>query len=100
MSTTPAPRGMNRGANLDWTFGWRDPPPKGPWLQMGETITARTVTVEPPLVLESHSEADGLVTVWVSLPSDATVGAIGAINCAIVTSAGREDSRRREIVVT
>lgn len=100
MSTTPAPRGMNRGATLDWSFGWADPPPKGPWLETGETIASYTVTVEGPLTKNSDSQADGLVTAWVTCAADASVGAVGAITCAIVTSAGRADSRRREIVVT
>lgn len=96
--STPSPREMSPGAELDWSFGWSDPPPKGPWLASGETIASRTITVESPLEFISDSEADGTVTVWVRMPASAAIGSVGAITCAIVTSLGREDSRRREII--
>jgi hypothetical protein len=88
-----------RGDRLDWTFGWDDPAPDGPWLQDGETITSYTVTVDAPLVLEDDSESAGTVTAWVSCPDDATVGTVAGIKCAIVTSAGRETSRTRELTI-
>lgn len=93
-------REMTPGAELDYLFGWADPTPKGPWLQSGETITAHTVTVEGALELMTSSDASGAVTVWVRMPAATALGATGAINCAITTSANRKDSRRIDIVAT
>lgn len=90
-------RTMNPGAELDFVFDWNAAAPIGPWLATGETISSYTATCDSPLVKLSDSESSSDVTVWVRMPSDAQIGAVGYINCAIVTSAGRKDSRRIEV---
>lgn len=82
-------------AVLDYTFDWK-PLTHGvsgatsDWLATGETISSYTVTVETGLTKDSDSQADGIVTVWLS---GGTVGTTYRVECEITTSAGRKDER-------
>jgi hypothetical protein len=69
-------------AVLDYTFDWSD------WLATGETISSYTVTVPAGITKDSDSQADGVVTYWLS---GGTAGTAYRVECKIVTSAGRTD---------
>lgn len=71
-------------AVLDYVFDWSD------WLDTGETISSYTVTVPTGIVKDSDSQAAGKVTIWLSSGTDGTEY---AVECKIVTSAGRTDER-------
>ena len=70
---------------LDFAFDWATS-----WLDAGETITDVTITADPGITVDSHSEASGVVTVWLS---GGTAGTNYSVACQIVTSAGRTDER-------
>lgn len=96
MSTDTKP--ITQGARLDFRFRWR--PTSRPWLEAGETITSRTVTVEGPITKDSDSiEAGEDVLVWVVASATAPAGTRALIRCRVVTSLGREDTRTRELVI-
>lgn len=89
---------ITQNAKLDYRFRWR--PSLRPWLEVGETITSRTVTVEGPITKVSDSiEAGEDVLVWVQASATAPANSRALIRCRIVTSLGREDTRTRELVV-
>lgn len=77
-------------AILDYVFDW------SPYLEAGETITDKTVTVDAGLTLDSHSVDDSSVTVWLS---GGTVRTTYKVACLITTSAGRTDERTMTIKV-
>ena len=77
-------------AVLDFAFDWSS------WLAESETINTYTVTVMSGLTLDSDSQADGVVTVWLS---GGTAGNWYSVACRIVTSAGRTDERTMRIRV-
>jgi len=75
-------------AVLDYVFDWSS------WLDTGETISSYTMTV-PTGITEgtgsyATSQASGRVTVWLS---SGVAGTEYAVECKIVTSAGRTDER-------
>lgn len=82
-------------AVLDYAFDWK-PLTHGvsgatsDWLATGETISSYTVTAETGLTKDSDSQADGVVTVWLS---GGTAGINYKVACLIATSAGRTDER-------
>lgn len=78
-------------AVLDYQFDW------SPWLAAGETITSKTVTVDDGLTLDSSSDDDTIVTVWLSGGTDR---AVYKVACLITTSAGRTDERTMSIRVS
>jgi len=71
-------------AVLDYAFDWSS------WLATGETITSYTITEDTGITVDSDSNTDDTVTVWLS-------GGIANVRykivCHIVTSAGRENDR-------
>ena len=73
-------------AVLDYKFDWSS------WLDSGETIASRTVTVDTGLTKDSDAVTDTStsVTVWLSGGTD---GVSYSVNCQIVTSANRIDER-------
>ena len=73
-------------AVLDYKFDWSS------WLDSGETIASRTVTVDTGLTKDSDAVTDTStsVTVWLSGGTD---GVSYSVNCQIVTSANRTDER-------
>jgi hypothetical protein len=77
-------------AVLDCQYDWSS------WLAAGETIASHTVTATDGMTVDSSSESEGQVTVWLS-------GGVGgsdyAATCHIATSAGREDNRSITIQV-
>lgn len=77
-------------AVLDFGFDWSD------WLETGETISDYTITAETGITVDSDSEADGIVTVWLS---GGTAGGNYPVACKIVTSASRTDERTMVIRV-
>lgn len=81
-------------AVLDYTFDWNDA--TDPWLATGETISSYTVTVPTGITKDSDSQADGVVTYWLS---GGTAGTNYRVECKIVTSAGRTDERSMWIKV-
>ena len=78
-------------AILDWAFDWTD------WLATGETITDHTITADTGITVDSWTEDDGKVTVWLS---GGTAGINYKVACKITTSAGRTDERTIWIKVT
>ena len=78
-------------AILDWAFDWTD------WLAAAETITDHTITADTGITVDSSTEDDGKVTVWLS---GGTAGINYKVACLITTSAGRTDERTIWIKVT
>ena len=85
-------------AVLDYAFDWKyatsaaraaAATPDG-WLASGETISSYTVTLQSGLTAGTHTNADGVVTAWVS---GGTAGSYYTVACRIVTSQGRTDER-------
>jgi len=71
-------------AVLDYVFDWNE------WLATGETITDHTITADTGITVDSSTESDGKVTVWLS---GGTAGQNYKVACKIVTSGGRTDER-------
>ena len=71
-------------AVLDYAFDWTE------WLATGETITDHTITADTGITVDSSTESDGKVTVWLS---GGTAGINYKVACLITTSAGRTDER-------
>lgn len=82
-------------AVLDYMFDWRDA--SIPWLATSETIVNHTITADTGLVVDSSSENNGKVTVWLS---EGTAGQNYKVACRITTSEGRVDERTIWIRVT
>ena len=78
-------------AVLDYVFDWSG------WLAIGETITDHTITADTGITVDSSTELDGKVTVWLS---GGTAGINYKVACLITTSAGRTDERTIWIKVT
>ena len=78
-------------AVLDYAFDWTG------WLAAGETITDHTITADTGITVDSSTESDGKVTVWLS---GGTAGINYKVACKITTSAGRTDERTIWIKVT
>jgi len=78
-------------AVLDWAFDWTD------WLATGETITDHTITADTGITVDSSTELDGKVTVWLS---GGTAGINYKVACKITSTAGRTDERTIWIKVT
>ena len=77
-------------AVLDYVFDWNE------WLATGETITDHTITADTGITVDSSTEDDGKVTVWLS---GGTAGTTYRVECLIVTTAGRTDERSLWITV-
>ena len=73
-------------AVLDWSFDWS----ADGWLDDAETITSYTITADDGITVDSDSQTDGKVTVWLS---GGTVGDDYDVACRITTSDGRTDER-------
>ena len=73
-------------AVLDFKFDWAG------WLASGETISARTITPDAGITVDSSSITDTSTTVTVWL-SGGTVSQSYKVTCQIVTSASRTDER-------
>jgi len=79
-------------AVLDYAFDWTG------WLAAGETIAVDsetgekliTITADTGITVDSSTESDGKVTVWLS---GGTAGINYKVACLITTSAGRTDER-------
>jgi len=71
-------------AVLDYVFDWTE------WLATVETITDHTITADTGITVNSSTESDGKVTVWLS---GGTAGQNYKVACKITTSAGRTDER-------
>ena len=71
-------------AVLDWAYDWTD------WLAEAETITDHTITADTGITVDSSTEDDGIVTVWLS---GGTAGINYKVACLVTTSAGRTDER-------
>jgi len=86
-------------AVLDYVFDWTG------WLATGETIAVDsetgekliTITADTGITVDSSTESDGKVTVWLS---GGTAGINYKVACKITTSAGRTDERTIWIKVT
>ncbi len=71
-------------AVLDYAFDWTE------WLASGETIATHTITADTGITVDSSTEDDGKVTVWLS---GGTAGINYKVACLITTTAGRTDER-------
>lgn len=89
------PKEIAPGARLDFVWPWGEA-----YLAEGEVIASATVTVGGGLIKDgAHQlvEMNRSVLQWLRFP--AALGTRCWADCAVVTSAGREDSRRFEFVV-
>jgi hypothetical protein len=85
-------------AVLDYVFDWTE------WLATGETIAVDsetgkkliTITADTGITVDSSTEDDGKVTVWLS---GGTAGTTYRVECLITTSVGRTDERSLWITV-
>ncbi len=85
-------------AVLDYMFDWTE------WLATGETIAVDsetgekliTITADTGITVDSSTESDGKVTVWLS---GGTAGINYKVACLITTTAGRTDERTIWIMV-
>ncbi len=85
-------------AVLDWAYNWNDSSGgKTPWLATGEIIDSFVITADSGITVDSSTELDGKVTVWLS---GGTAGQNYKVACLITTSAGRTDERTIWIKVT
>ena len=71
-------------AVLDYAFDWTG------WLAAGETIVGHTITADTGITVDSSTELDGKVNVWLS---GGTAGINYKVACLITTTAGRTDER-------
>ena len=79
-------------AVLDYVFDWTE------WLATGETIAVDsetgekliTITADTGITVDSSTEGDGKVTVWLS---GGTAGINYKVACLITTTEGRTDER-------
>ena len=86
-------------AVLDYVFDWTE------WLATGETIAVDsetgekliTITADTGITVDSWTEDDGKVTVWLS---GGTAGINYKVACLITTTEGRTDERTIWIKVT
>jgi hypothetical protein len=76
-------------AVLDYQWDW------SLWLHAAETISSVTVTPAPGIVVDSHSNTNSTVTVWLSGGTD---GNGYSVVCSITTNQGRTDDRTIYIV--
>lgn len=81
------PLPISPGATLDLVWDW------SAWLAVGESITAREVTVVSPLTKGADTISVGIVTAWVTVPAAAAPGTALIARCRVTTSAGRIDQR-------
>lgn len=79
-------------ATLDYTFDWSN------WLEDGEAIASRNVTVENGITLDSSDFASPHITVWLS---GGTAGETYDVTCEITTDnlKPRTDQRTMKIEV-
>ena len=77
-------------AVLDYVFDWTE------WLAAAETITDHTITPDTGITVDSWTESDGKVIVWLS---GGTAGINYKVACKVTTSAGRTDERTTWIKV-
>lgn len=71
-------------AVLDYAIDWSG------WLEDGETVSSRTITVGSGITKDSDSESAGVVTIWLS---GGTHGSDYVVACKITTSLSRTDER-------
>jgi len=71
-------------AVLDFGIDWTE------WLEDNELITVHAITAEVGITVDSNSETDGVVTIWLS---GGTAGTAYNIACKITTDAGRTEER-------
>ena len=71
-------------AVLDFLFDWSQ------WLLFNETISSYTVTPDSGLTVDSTSQSNSVVAVWLS---GGTVGKTYELKCKILTSMSRTDKR-------
>ena len=88
-------------ATLDYKFDWKaltNGSGDSDWLDTGETISSKTVTVDDGITKESDALADTNTSVVVWL-SGGTAGVDYEVACKIVTSDNRTDERTMKIQV-
>lgn len=81
------------GATLDYEFDWSD------WVVPGDSVASRTVTAQPGLTLVSSTLAADVVTVRISVASDATQRVSRKLACTVTTANGQVDTRTLTIVI-
>lgn len=89
-------------ARLDYAFDWKPlthgrEGARSDWLGASETIVSHTIIKTPSdsaVVVDAHTEADGVVTVWLT---GGEVGKSVKVTCRITTDEGRTDDRTRKI---
>lgn len=75
---------MDPSAVLDFAFDWSN------WLAPLETIVTSTVTASPGISVDSSSNTNTVVTVWLS---NGTAGRIYTVTNLVSTNQGRTDER-------
>lgn len=90
MPTDPSVFEKDSDAVLDFQFEWED------WLGPSETITSVTITASPGITVDSSTNTDDTVTVWLSA---GTAGQPYTVACRITTNQARTDERTMTIRV-
>lgn len=78
---------------LDYGFDWAAPPPTGPWLSDGDTITTSTWTVTGPDSLLVIDDDDHTTTVTRAWLTGGTLGESYKVTNHITTAQGRQRDR-------
>ena len=94
---------LRQGSTLDYVFDWASTTNGDAtvpdWLESGETISNKTVTVESGLTKDSDTlvNTNTSVRVWLN----ASVAALGTytVTCSITTSNSRTDDRTLDVEV-
>jgi hypothetical protein len=84
---------MTPGASLDIAWPWGEE-----WLPAGDTISSYTLTPSPGVTVDSHSQAAGTVTAWVTLDEMLAENTRADVECKITTAEGRIDARLFRLV--
>ena len=78
-------------AVLDYEFNWTD------WLSPSETISSYVITASPGITVDSDTNTEDKVTVWLS---SGTAGQPYTVACRVTTNQARTDERTMTIRVT
>jgi hypothetical protein len=81
---------------LDYKVDWAAPPPVGPWLADGDTITTSTWIVPDGITKDSATNTATTTTIWLS---GGTLRAKYAVTNRVTTAGGRTEDRTFWIVV-
>lgn len=91
MPTDPSQKVKDSDAVLDFEFNYEE------WLSPSEVIQSYTIIASPGITVDSDTNTDDKVTVWLS---GGTAGVPYTVTSRITTNQGRTDDRTMTIRVT